>query len=159
MAASVKPIPDGFHTVTPHKVVRNAPEAIEFYGKAFGAEEVVRVSGPDGKSVMHAEVQIGDTRLMIGSEYPGPGAKAPETVKGTTITVHMYVPDVDRSFDRAVAAGATAMMQPRDMFWGDRMGKVADPFGHHWSIATHIKDLTPEEMGKGAAEFFANAPC
>ncbi len=159
MANQVKPVPDGYATITSYVTVQDASAAIEFYTKAFGAEELFRMPGPDGKTVMHAEVQIGDSRMMLGSEYPGPGAKAPGTINGTTITVHLYVADVDRSFDRAIAAGATEMMKPMDMFWGDRMGKVADPFGHHWSIATHIQDLTPEEIGKGAAEFFAKGPC
>ena len=159
MANQVQPIPEGYGTLTMYLSVKDGAAAIEFYKKAFGAEELCRMAGPDGKSVMHAELQFGNTRLMLGGEYPGPGAKAPETVKGTTATVHMYVPDTDASFDRAMAAGATEMMKPMDMFWGDRMGKVADPFGHHWSIATHIKDLTPEEVDQGAADYFANASC
>ena len=159
MANQVQPIPEGYGTLTTYLTVKDGGAAIDFYKKAFSAEEICRMPGPDGTGVMHAELQIGNTRLMLGGEYPGPGAKAPETVKGTTATVHMYVPDVDAAFGRAIEAGATEMMKPMDMFWGDRMGKVADIFGHHWSIATHIQDLTPEEIDTRAAEYFANAQC
>ncbi len=158
--AEVKPIPEGFHTITPHLVVRNADQAIEFYKKAFSAEELARMPGPDGKGVMHAELKIGDSVFMLCDEMPDmKGCLAPESLKGTTIAVHLYVNDVDTAFDRAVSAGATPSMPVMDTFWGDRYGKLTDPFGHQWSIATHKKDLTPEEMQKGAAEFFANMPC
>lgn len=159
MANQVQPIPEGYGTLTSYLTVADGNAALAFYTKAFGGVEWCRMPGPDGKSVMHAEMQIGSSRLMMGGEYPGPGAKAPETLKGTSVTLHLYVPDVDASFDRAIEAGATEMMKPADMFWGDRMAKVVDPFGHHWSIATHIKDLTPDEMAKAMDEFFSNSPC
>lgn len=152
--AKVNPIPEGFHTVTPHIVLKDAAEAIEFYKKAFGAEEIDRMSGPDGKTVMHAELQIGDSRLMVCDEFPGmTGYQAPSSLKGTTVTLHLYVPDVDAVFARAVEAGAEATMKPMDAFWGDRYGKLVDPFGHHWGVATRVKNLTPEEIAKGAQEF------
>ncbi len=161
VANQVQPVPEGYGTLTLYLTVIDGNAAIDFYTKAFGAEEICRMPGPDGKGVMHAELQFGSSRMMMSQECPGPGpgAKAPETLKGTTITVHMYVPDVDASFDRAMAAGATELMKPADMFWGDRMGKVADPFGHHWTIGTHVKDMTPEEIDKAAAKCFAEGPC
>ena len=150
------PIPEGFHTVTPHMIVRDAQQAIDFYKKAFGAEEVCLMPGPDGKDVMHAELQIGDSRIMMCGEWPGMERfLSPETLKGTTICMHMYVNDVDAAFKKAVDAGATPSMPVMDTFWGDRYGKVTDPFGHEWSIATHKQDLTPEQIAKGAGEFFA----
>ena len=158
MADKVQPIPEGYTTLTPYVTVKDGNAAIEFYKKAFGAEEIFRMPGPDGKSVMHAEIQIGNARLMLNAEYPMEGtAKAPSSINATTVTLHMYVPDVDASFKRALDAGATTLMEPMDAFWGDRFGKVADPFGHHWSIATHTQDLTPQEIAKGAEEWFKNA--
>jgi len=160
MAGKVKPVPDGCHTLTPYLTIKGAANAIDFYKKAFAAEELFRMPMPDGKSIAHAELKFGDSRLMLGDEFPQPGAAvAPTTAKHTTATVHMYVSDVDASFKRAVDAGATGMMPPTDMFWGDRFAKVADPFGHHWSIATHVKDLSPNEMAAAAKEAFANMPC
>ncbi|MEE8170308.1 MAG: VOC family protein [Phycisphaerae bacterium] len=150
-------IPEGCHTVTPHMVVNECAKAIEFYKKAFGAEEIMRMSGPDGQSVMHAELQIGNSRLYLNDEFPGMDLKTPRTLKGTSIAVHLYVEDCDASFKRAVDAGAKVTMPMADMFWGDRYGKVTDPFGHEWSIATHKEDLTPEECGKRAAQFFSQA--
>ena len=160
MATSPKAIPEGFRTVTPHMVIKNAGEAMEFYKRAFGAEELCRMPGPDGKSVMHGELKIGDSIVMICDEFPGEGGpKAPPSLSGTTITMHLYVEDVDAAFKRAVDAGATVTMPVMEAFWGDRYGSVSDPYGHHWSIATHTRDLTPEQMQKGAAEFFANPQC
>jgi PhnB protein len=151
---TIRPIPEGFHTVTPHLVIRNAPGAIEFYKQAFGAKELVRMPGPDGKTIMHAEIKIGDSIIMIGEEYPQYGCKSPQNLNGTPVTVHLYVENVDDVFQRAIKAGATATMPVQDMFWGDRYGKLKDPFGHEWSLATHKRDLTPDEMQKGAAEAF-----
>ncbi|MCH7721645.1 MAG: VOC family protein [Planctomycetes bacterium] len=148
------PIPEGFHSVNSHIVVQNAAEAIEFYKKAFGAEEIMRMPGPDGKSVMHAELKIGDSIVMICDEFPDMGAHSPKKIGGTPVTLHMYVNDADAVYDRAVKAGATATMPPQDMFWGDRYGKLTDPYGHNWSIATHMKDLTPEQIQEGAAAAF-----
>lgn len=160
MAGKADPIPKGYHTLTPYLTVKGAAKAIDFYGKAFGATEVCRMPLPDGKAIAHAEIMIGDSHVMLGDEFPQPGAPvAPTTAKHTTVTVHMYVKDVDTAFKKAVSAGATAMMPPTDMFWGDRFAKVSDPFGHHWSIATHVKDLSPDEMAKAAKEAFASMPC
>ena len=152
-----KPIPEGFRTITPHMVVRDAAAAIEFYKKAFGAEELVRMPGPDGKSVMHAEIKIGDSVFMMCEECPsGEGAKSPQTLNGTTMSIHLYVEDADAVYNRAVEAGAKPTMPLMETFWGDRFGVLTDPFGHNWYVATHVKDLTPEEMQKGAEEFFKN---
>lgn len=154
--ANAKPIPEGFQTLTPHIVVRNASEVIDFYKKAFSAEEVLRIPGPDGKSVMHAELKIGDSMLMLGDEFPDmKGCQAPQSINGTTFTLHLYVQDVDAAFDRAVKAGCQVVMPIMDMFWGDRYGKLTDPFGHHWSIATHTEDVSSEECAKRAEAFFS----
>ncbi len=152
-----KPVPEGYHTITPHMVIRNAEAAIDFYKKAFGAEEVCRMPGPDGTGVMHAELKIGDSMLMMCDESPHmEHTKAPQSLNGTTVGLMLYVEDVDKSYQRALDAGATVSMPIMDMFWGDRYGKVTDPFGHEWGIATHKFDLTPEELQKGAEAFFAN---
>jgi len=159
VANQVQPIPEGYTTLTPYITVKDGDAAIAFYKKAFGAEELFRMPGPDGKSVMHAELQIGNARMMLGEEMPVPGtAKSPESVNTTTVSMHLYVPDVDASYKRALEAGATSMFEPMDAFWGDRFGKVVDPFGHQWGMATHIADLTPEEVAKGAKEWFKNSP-
>lgn len=155
--SKVNPIPEGFHTITPHIVVKGAAAAIEFYKKAFGAEEVCRMNGPDGKSVMHAEIKIGDSRLMLAEEWPGEGMpKSPATLGGSAVTVHLYVSDVDAAFKKATDAGATPTMPPMDAFWGDRYGKLKDPFGHDWGMATHIEDVPPEEMPARMQKAFAN---
>jgi uncharacterized glyoxalase superfamily protein PhnB len=146
------PVPEGFHTITPHLVIKNAKAAIEFYKKAFGAEEVLSMPGPDGK-LMHAEIKIGDSRLMIGEECPDMGISGPSGGK-SPVSIHCYVRDVDAFFKRAVSAGAKVTMPVDDMFWGDRYGKLEDPYGHHWSVATHKEDVTPEECGRRAAKFF-----
>lgn len=151
MAQKVNPIPAGFHTITPHLVVRNAAQAIAFYKKAFGAEEVMRMPGPDGQSVMHAELKIGDSCVMICDEAPDWGALSPQSLNGSPVTIHLYVPDADAVYQRAVSAGARATMPLSDMFWGDRYGKLVDPYGHHWSVATHVEDVSPEECAKRAA--------
>lgn len=155
--SKVKAVPDGFHTVSAHLVVKGAGKAIEFYKKAFGAEEVMRMPGPDGQSVCHAELKIGDSTVMLADENPEWQCFSPLTLKGTPVTLHLYVENADAAYDRAVKAGATATMPLMDAFWGDRYGKVTDPYGHHWSIATHTKDLTPEQIAKGAEEWFAQA--
>ncbi|MGA2128200.1 MAG: VOC family protein [Xanthobacteraceae bacterium] len=143
--SKAKPIPDGMHTVTPHLVCAGAAEAIAFYQKAFGAVEVMRMPGPDGK-LMHASVRIGDSAVMLVDEMPEHGALGPKALKGSPVTIHLSVEDVDAFVSRAVAAGAKVTMPVADMFWGDRYGRIEDPFGHHWSIATHIRDMSPEEM-------------
>jgi uncharacterized glyoxalase superfamily protein PhnB len=153
-----KPIPEGFNTLTPHLVVKGASKAIDFYKKAFSAEEIRRMLGPDGKSIMHAELKIGNSRLMLVDEFPEMNARAPESIGGTPVTIHMFLKDADLVFKRAVDAGAQVRMPLADMFWGDRYGVLADPFGHLWSIATHIEDLTPEEIGKRMQSSFGTAP-
>ena len=147
----------GYRVVTPHLVCRNTSGAIEFYKKAFGAREVLRMTGPDG-SVAHAEIQIGDSRVMMGDEMPQMGASAPQTVGGSPVHLLIYTKDVDKLYARAVAAGATGDMPPTDMFWGDRYGKLTDPFGHKWSVATHIEDVGPKETARRAAEEMAKTP-
>lgn len=146
--ASVQPIPPGFHAVTPHLVCAGAAEAIAFYQRAFGAEELSRLPGP-GSRIMHAMIRIGDSVLMLVDEFPEMGAKGPASLGGTPVTLHLYVTDADAAFARAVQAGATARMPVAEQFWGDRYGIVVDPYGHQWSIATHVKDLTPEQMMEG----------
>lgn len=138
-------IPEGMHTVTPHLVCAGAADAIEFYKKAFNAVELHRLPGPGGK-LMHGAIRIGDSTVMLADEFPEWGNKAPKTLGGTPVTIHLYVEDVDAVFAQAVSAGATPTMPVADMFWGDRYGMLIDPFGHSWSVATHVKDMTPEEM-------------
>ena len=149
--ASVKPIPDGMRSLTPHLVCDGAAKAIEFYKKAFGAAEEGRMPGPDGR-LMHAQVRIGDSALMLVDEWPEMGAVGPNKLKGTPVTIHLYVADVDSAYQRAVDAGATATMPPADMFWGDRYGQLKDPFGHMWSLATHQHDYTPEQMAQNMSK-------
>jgi uncharacterized glyoxalase superfamily protein PhnB len=153
-----KPIPDGFHTITPHLVVKDASKAIEFYKKAFGAEELGRHAGPDGKSIMHALLKIGDSMLMLNDEFPEMNCRGPLAIGGTAVTIHLYVQDADKAFERATKAGAKATMPLADQFWGDRYGIVTDPFGHMWSIASHIADLTPAQMADAAKTAFAGGP-
>jgi PhnB protein len=148
----VKAIPEGYHVVTPYITVHHAGHAIEFYKKAFGAEEKFRMAAPDGK-VMHAEIRIGDSTIMLADENPQMGRPSPQTLGGSTAGLMLYTENVDQAFERAVKAGAKAMMPPADMFWGDRYGTVLDPFGHNWSLATHIRDVSPEEMAKAQAEW------
>ena len=147
---AVKAIPDGYSSLTPYLVCKGAAKAIDFYTKAFGAVEMVRMPGPNGQ-VMHAEVKIGDSILMLGDENKERGALAPETIGGTSVSVMFYTEDVDAVFNRAVTLGAKTEMPPADMFWGDRMGNLVDPFGHKWAIATHKEDVTPDEMQKRMA--------
>jgi len=154
MAGKVKAVPEGCHTVTPHLIVKGGAKALDFYRKAFGAEEVFRMPGPGG-GIMHAEIQIGDSRIFLADEFPDMGCLSPATLKGSPVTIHLYVEDVDAAFKKATQAGAEPVMPPADMFWGDRYGKVKDPFGHHWSIATHKEDVAPQECERRAASAFA----
>ena len=147
---SVKPIPDGYHTLTPYLIVRDVGQAIEFYKRAFGATEILRMPGPDGK-IMHGEVKIGDSMVMMGQENLEWGAPCPETLNGSPVNLALYVVDVDASFARALQAGAKVKQPLTDQFYGDRSGTVTDPFGHIWTIATHKEDVSPEEMGKRMA--------
>jgi PhnB protein len=142
---AVKPIPDGHHTVTPYLIVQGAAKALEFYKKAFGATETCRMPGPGGK-VMHAEIKIGDSPVMLADEFPEMDARGPQALGGTPVGLCIYVENVDALFDRAVTAGAKVLRPVVDQFYGDRSGTVADPFGHKWTIATHKEDVSPEEM-------------
>jgi uncharacterized glyoxalase superfamily protein PhnB len=146
-----QPIPEGMHSLTPHLVCAGAADAIDFYKRAFNAIEQARMPGPDGK-LIHAAVQIGDSTLMLVDENPQWGALGPKALKGSPVTIHLYVPDVDATVAQAVAAGAKVTMPVADMFWGDRYGQLEDPFGHRWSVATHTRDLTSEEIREGMAK-------
>ena len=150
----VKPIPEGMHTVTPHLVCAGAAAAIEFYKRAFNAVEMMRLKGPQEK-LIHASVRIGDSVLMLVDEMPEWGSLGPKALKGSPVVIHLYVEDVDATFERAVGAGATITMPPSDMFWGDRYGQLEDPFGHRWSIATHVRDVAPGEMQQAAQQLSA----
>jgi uncharacterized glyoxalase superfamily protein PhnB len=140
-------VPEGFSTVTPHLNVRDCAHALEFYKKAFGAVETVRMPGPGGK-ILHAEIKIGDSHIFLADEMPEWGSKSPLTLGGTPATVCLYVEDADAVYNQAISAGAKVAMPLMDQFWGDRYGKLMDPFGHEWAVATHLEDLTPEEMQK-----------
>lgn len=153
-----KPIPEGYHTVTPYLTVRNADRAIDFYKRAFGAKELMRMPGPGGKSLMHAEIQIGDSVIFLADEFPDIGARSPESLGGASGYLFLYVQDVDAAFKRAVEAGATVRMPVADMFWGDRFGKLTDPFGHEWGVATRKEDLTPAQIKKRAQAFYQGGP-
>ena len=142
---SVNPIPEGMHTVTPHLVCAGAGAAIDFYKKAFGAAETARIPGPGGK-LIHASIRIGDSTVMLVDEMPEWGSLGPKALKGTPVVIHLYVDDVDAFTARAVAAGAKVTMPVADMFWGDRYGQIEDPFGHRWSVATHVRDVSPADM-------------
>ena len=164
MSTPVAPIPEGFRSVTPHIVVKDARAALDFYKAAFGAEELCFVPGPGGEGCTHAEFKIGDSMLMLAQEMEGMEHwLSPETHGGTTVALHIYTEDTDAAFQRAVDAGGAPGMPPMDMFWGDRYARVTDPFGHEWSLATHMKDLTPEQIQAGQEAFFASfqdgSPC
>jgi PhnB protein len=156
MPKSVRPIPEGYHSVTPYITVNGAARAIDFYQRAFGAKEIMRMNGPDGK-VGHAELKIGDSIIMLADEMPGSGTRSPQSLHGTTAGIFLYVNGVDKVFDQAVAAGAKVETPLENMFWGDRYGKLMDPFGHSWSLATHIEDVAPQEMEKRMTEAMAKA--
>jgi PhnB protein len=150
-----KPIPEGYHNITPYLAVDDATQAIEFYKRAFGATERSRMPGPDGR-IAHAELEIGDSLIMTSDQYPQSSCKTPKEVGGTTAAVFLYVEDVDSVVQDAVDAGATILQPAEDMFWGDRFGQVTDPFGHVWQIATHVEDVPPEEMAVRAREAMAS---
>jgi PhnB protein len=154
MAKKAQAIPKGYHTVTPSIVVAGAAKAIDFYKKALGAEEIMRFPGPDGK-IMHAEIRIGDSVIMLGDEAPEHGSRGPRTIGGTPVSFFIYGENVDAAWKRAVDAGAKPIMPLENQFWGDRTGCLEDPFGHHWWLAQHLEDLTPEELQKGAETFFS----
>lgn len=155
---ATQPIPQGMHTVTAHIVCEGASDAIAFYKKAFNAQELSRLPGPNGK-VMHAAIRIGDSVLMLMDDFPEWGSLGPKALKGSPVTLHLYVTDVDASMKQAEAAGATVAMPVADMFWGDRYGQVIDPFGHRWSIATHKFDYSPEEIQQNMAKMGETGGC
>ncbi len=155
---AVKAIPEGMHSLTPHLICAGAADAIAFYVKAFNAVELGRMPGPDGK-LMHAMLRIGDSPLMLVDEFPQWGSKSPATLGGTPVSIHLYVENADAAFQQAVDAGASVRMPLADMFWGDRYGVVVDPFGHQWSIATHIKDMSPEEMAAAGKAAMSSPEC
>ena len=150
----VKPIPDGMRTVTPHLICAGAADAVEFYKKAFAAVETMRLPGKDGK-LMHASIKIGDSTVFVAEEMPAWGALSPKTLKGSPITLQLCVEDADAFAARAVAAGATMTMPITEMFWGDRYGQFEDPFGHRWSVATHVRDVSSDEMHAGLVKEMA----
>jgi uncharacterized glyoxalase superfamily protein PhnB len=155
LGSKVTAIPEGFHTLTPYLVVRDAARAVDFYRQAFGAE-VRRIHyGLDGKSLTHADLKIGDSMLMLSDEFPNWGALSPLALGGTSTTIHVYVEDADAAFERAIAAGATVKMPLADQYWGDCYGSVVDPFGHQWSFATRIKHLSEEEIKQAGDAVFA----
>jgi PhnB protein len=154
---SVRPIPEGYHSVTPALLVRGAAQAIDFYTRAFGARELGRMPAPDAQRVWHAELQIGDARLMLADEFPEMGGHAPESLGGTPVSLYLYVEDADATVQRAVDAGATVIEPPMDAFWGDRYGRIKDPFGHEWNVATHVEDVSEEEMRRRAEAFATSA--
>lgn len=151
MPNPVRPIPQGYHTLTPYLTVQNAKSAIEFYTKALGAKEIMRMQGPNGR-IGHAELKIGDSILMVADEMPRSNTRAPQSLNGSTAGMFVYVENVDSFFDRAVAAGAKPVARPENQFWGDRFGSFTDPYGHVWSVATHIEDVPPQEMERRAKE-------
>jgi len=146
---AVKPIPEGYHSITPYLIVRGGSDAIEFYKRAFGATELFRFPAPDGK-VGHAEIKIGDSPIMLADEYPQMGYNSPQSIGGSPVSLMIYVDDVDIVFSRAIEAGATVKEAVQDKFYGDRIGSVVDPFGHVWHIATHKEDVSIEEMQQRA---------
>jgi PhnB protein len=156
MASAVKPIPEGYHSVTPYLIVKGGVRAIEFYARALGARELFRMMQPDGR-VGHAELQIGDSRVMLADEAPEIGARSPQSVGGSPVTIHLYVEDVDATVARAVDAGATLTRPVSDQFYGDRNGGLIDPFGHVWFVATHVEDVAPDELARRASSLHPSA--
>jgi len=154
MSTKIRPIPEGYHTFSAYLIVRDAADALEFYKKVFGAIEVFRLNAPSGK-IAHAEFKIGDSIFMISDENPQCATTAPETLGGSPVKLHLYVPDVDAIFFDAFDAGARVTMPPENQFWGDRMGVMVDPFGHHWQVATHIEDVDPSEYQSRMDAFFS----
>jgi PhnB protein len=154
--SNVKAVPEGYHSVTPYLAVQDGARAIDFYKQALGAKEIMRMNGPDG-TISHAEIKIGDSIIMLSSAPPSGGLKSPQALGGSTVSIFLYVEDVDTVFNRAVSLGATSVQALENQFWGDRYGRLTDPFGHSWSLATHIEDVAPEEMGRRAQEAAAKA--
>ncbi len=154
MAKNTKAIPQGYHTVTPSLMVSGAAKAIDFYKKALGAEERGRFPAPDG-TIMHAEIKVGDSIVMLGEEMPEQGGKSPKALGGTPVSLYLYLENVDAAWKRAIDAGGKEIMPLTDQFWGDRGGCFEDPFGHKWWLAQHVKDMTPEELNQAAEQFFS----
>lgn len=150
---AVSPVPQGYHSVTPYLIVDGATRALDWYAQAFGARELMRLSAPEGR-IGHAEIEIGDSRIMLADEAPEHDAKAPGAFGGSPVSLHLYVPDVDTTIAKAVAIGAEVKSQPEDKFYGDRMGSLLDPFGHTWHIATHVEDVPAEEIERRVAAMF-----
>ena len=155
---SVRHIPEGYHSVTPYLIVDGAEEALRFYAEAFGATEVLRMPMGDSGKLAHAEIRIGDSHVMISDEWPDQGFLSPKKRGGATASLLIYGEDVDAAWERAIAAGCTAERPPENQFWGDRMGTLVDPFGHRWSLATHVEDVSEEEMQRRMAEAFGGQP-
>jgi uncharacterized glyoxalase superfamily protein PhnB len=154
MASDVKPVPEGYHTITPSLAVNNAADALEFYKRALEAEEICRMASPDGDMIVHAEMRIGNSVFFLADECPDMEFRSPTSLGGSPVGFYLYVEDADASFNRAVQAGATSVRAVEDMFWGDRLGTVADPYGHKWTFSTHVKDVSPEEMEEASHAFF-----
>jgi PhnB protein len=154
----VEPIPKGYHSISPGLVAKNAVEALEFYKRAFGAKERNRNYMPDGKTLMHAELQLGDSVFMLSEEFPNMKVLSPQTIGGTSVSMYTYVKDVDKAFEQAVSAGGSVTTPVADMFWGDRMGQLIDPYGHVWTLATRKRNLSKQAMEKAAQEWAANMP-
>jgi PhnB protein len=157
MAKSVKKIPDGYAAVTPYLTIKGAAQAIEFYKKAFGAKENLRMPTPDGK-VAHAELAIGDSLIMLSDPFDQGQTKTPKKAGATTVGIFLYIDDVEETYKQALDAGATSTQEPEDMFWGDRFARVTDPYGHSWQLATHVEDIEPEEMERRSREAMASMP-
>jgi PhnB protein len=145
-------IPEGYHSITPYLVIKGAANAIDFYKRAFGATEVMRMASPDGK-IGHAEITIGDSRIMLADEYPEMGHRSPQSIGGTGVSLMVYLENVDEVFKRAVAAGARQLQPVKDQFYGDRSGTLRDPFGHEWTLSTHVEDVSPDEMRRRAEQY------
>lgn len=154
--ANVKPIPDGYPQVSPYLIIDGASTAIDFYTKVFGARERMRMPGPDGR-LGHAELEVGDSLIMLADEFPDMGHRGPKAIGGTPVMISIYVEDVDKAFERALGEGATEVRAVENQFYGDRAGQFEDPFGHRWSVATHVEDVPPDEMEKRAAEMMSGS--
>lgn len=152
----VNPVPDGYHTVTPYLIIKGASDAIEFYKRAFGANEVMRMPKPDG-GIAHAEIAIGNSHIMLADEYPEMGYRSPQSLGGSGVSLMLYLENVDDVFKRALAAGATQLQEVKNQFYGDRSGTLRDPFGHVWTVATHVEDVPPDEMERRAARYMQQA--
>lgn len=152
----LKPVPEGYHSVTPMFMFKDCRKAIEFYKSAFGAQERYAMPGPDGNGIMHAELQVGDSIIMMGDEFPQQSCKSAESMGGSPVSFYLYVENVDAAFRRAVEAGATVDMEVQEMFWGDRAGSLRDPFGYGWMLATRTRELSPEEISEGAKAAFSD---